>query len=379
MRTCSPPDRLSRRRAFLPAIVACLISVTFHPDTAAATVYCDASGMAAQGFDPGRLCAVLDDFQADGAGFHGLLVMRRGAVVAERYRAGQDRSVYSLFAHTVDFGPTVRHDMRSISKSVTGLLWGIAAAQGKAPPLDTPVLDFFPALAGLRADGRGAITFAHLLSMTSGLSWNETGNYTLGNDELALYWRTSQPRYVLERPLVHPAGTRFGYNGGATAILADVLARQVGMPLPEYARQYLFAPLGIVDWEWLRDVRGRPLAFSGLRMRPRDLAKIGRLMLQHGAWNGRQVVPAAWIDACLRPRADVGDGRRYGYQWWLGKTKVRGRDEDWAGAFGNGGQRLFVVPALDLIVVVTAGFYDDEEGAIRVNRLFHRIAATADR
>lgn len=340
---------------------------------------CDAAALAAQGFDPQQLCRVLDDVAAGNPDLHGLLVERHGVPVAERYRSGKDRSVYSLFAHEVDFGPATRHDLRSISKSVTGLLWGIAQAEGKVPPLDTRVLDLFPELADLKTAGRDAITVRHLLSMTSGLAWDEAGAYDWRNDELALYWRSSQARYVFGRRMAAPAGTRFRYNGGGTAVLAALLAQRTGMVLPDYAREKLFAPLGIVDWEWLRDPRGRPLAFSGLRMRPRDLARIGRLVLQHGQWHGRQVVPRTWIEASLTPQADAGDGRRYGYQWWLGDTAATGAPHRWAAAFGNGGQRLFIVPDLDLVVVMTAGAYDDEAGAIRINRLFQRIVATLDK
>ena len=253
-----------------------------HPAETAAGV--------AEGFDAGRLCQVLTEFQAGEANLHGLVIQRHGKLVAERYRTGRDRSVYSVFTRTVEFDAGSRHDLRSVSKSVVGLLWGIAQAEGKTPPLDARVLDLFPELAEFKREGREAITVAHLLSMSSGLEWKEPYQYGLGNDELALYWRASQEKAVLARPMLHPAGTRFHYTGGATAVLATLLARGVGMPLPDYARERLFAPLAIHDWEWMSDLRGRPLAFAGLRMRPYDLAKIGQLVLQRagpgtaGSW-----------------------------------------------------------------------------------------------
>ena len=333
----------------------------------------------AEGFDARRLCQVLTEFQAGEANLHGLVIQRHGRLVAERYRTGRDRSVYSVFTRTVEFDAGSRHDLRSVSKSVVGLLWGIAQAEGKTPPLDARVLDLFPELAEFKREGREAITVAHLLSMSSGLEWKEPYQYGLGNDELALYWRASQEKVVLARPMLHPAGTRFHYTGGATAVLATLLARGVGMPLPDYARERLFAPLGIHDWEWMSDLRGRPLAFAGLRMRPYDLAKIGQLVLQRGAWNGRQLVPADWIDASLRPHADIGDGRHYGYQWWLGTTRALGAEQPWAAAFGNGGQRLFLVPGLDLVVALSAGMYNDEDGVVKVGRLLQRIAGAVAR
>ncbi|MEH6434174.1 serine hydrolase domain-containing protein [Massilia sp. DD77] len=338
------------------------------------------TAIVAQGFDADRLCRVLRDFQAGEANLHGLVILRHGEMVAERYRSGKDRSVYSLFARSVDFDAHTRHDLRSVSKSITGLLWGIAQAEGKTPSLDARVLDLFPELAALKGGGREAITVGHLLSMSSGLEWMEPDRYGLvGNDELALYWRASQEKTVLSRPMLHPPGTRFHYSGGATAVLARLLERGVGMPVSDYARTRLFAPLGIMDWEWMQDLRGRPLAFAGLRMRTRDLARIGQLVLQRGEWDGRQVVPAAWLDDALRPHAEVGDGRHYGYQWWLGAIPALGTGQRWAAAYGNGGQRLFVAPGLDLVVVITAGMYNEDAGVAKVNRMCQQIAAAIDR
>lgn len=329
---------------------------------------------AAAGFAPQALCQVLDAQHTNGANVHAVLVMRRGAIVAERYYTGADRSIWTPFAHTVRFDAATRHDLRSISKSVTSLLWGIAQAEGQVPGPDTPVLDLYPELADLRTQGREAITVRQLLTMTSGLAWHEPMRYGLGNDETGLYWRSAQARYLFDRPLVAQQG--FHYNGGGTAVLADILVRRTGMPLHEYARRKLFGPLGITDWEWQADLRGRPMAFAGLRLRPRDLAKLGQLLLQRGRWQGEQVVPAAWIEESLLPRVDTGDGLRYGYQWWSGTVEAAGAGHRWHAAFGNGGQRLYVVPSLDLVVVITAGGYDGAASGRHAGAVFRAIAAS---
>jgi len=338
---------------------------------------CDHDRIAAAGFVPQSLCQVLDAPLRDGANLHAIVVLRHGAPVAERYYSGKDRTIWMPFARTMQFNAATRHDIRSISKSVTSLLWGIAQGEGRTPSLDTPVLGLYPELAELKTQGRDTVTLRQLFTMTSGLAWEEPIRYGMRNDETGLYWRSSQARYLFARPMTAPG--RFNYNGGGTAVLAEVLARRVGMPLPEYARSRLFAPLGITDWEWQTDLRGRPMAFAGLRLRPRDLATIGQLMLQGGQWQGRQIVPAAWIAESLEPRVDTGDGLRYGYQWWSGTVEAAGGAHRWHAAFGNGGQRLFIVPSLALVVVVTAGGYDDAASGRHASAVFRALAGALTR
>jgi CubicO group peptidase (beta-lactamase class C family) len=225
------------------------------------------------------------------------------------------------------------------------------------PPLGAAVLDAFPQLADLKNAGRERITIEDALAMRSGLDWDESGSYrSWSNDEHGLLWRGDQARYVFGRPMAAPAGTRFNYNGGLPAVLGLLLARSTGESLTEYARRRLFQPLGISEWEWGRDLQGRPMAYTGLRMRPRDIAKIGRLVLDGGRWRGRQIVPAAWIAASLAPHVPSGE---YGYLWWRGVLRSGERNFEWRAGIGNGGQRLFLVPALDLVVVTTAGEYND--------------------
>ena len=110
-------------------------------------------------------------------------------------------------------------------------------------------------------------------------------------------------------------------------------------------------------------------------MRPRDLAKIGRMVLAHGEWQGRQVVPADWVAESLRPHMAAGDGLGYGYQWWTGTIDREGKKLAWSAGFGNGGQRLFVVPELDLTVVITAGAYNDPQIQRAVTEIFRQILA----
>ncbi|PTM55258.1 CubicO group peptidase (beta-lactamase class C family) [Phreatobacter oligotrophus] len=329
------------------------------------------------GFDEAALCALMAEASI-AEPLHALVVMRNGALVAELYRRGTDRSIYSVFGHETAFGPTVLHDMRSISKTVVALLVGIAVGEGRIDP-QKPVLDYFPELARLRTPERLAITVEHLLTMSSGLDWNEsTVSYgSLRNDETRLYWTWSQPRFVFDRAVTARPGERFAYNGGGTAVLAAIIEKVTGLAVRDYARERLFAPLGIVRWEWVRDLHRRDLAFAGLRLTPRDLLKIGRLVLDGGRVDGRQLIPAAWIATALTPRISTEGGGGYGYQIWTGSFERDGGRVPFAAMVGNGGQRLFLAPDLGLAIAMTAGAYNDDTIGRRLRSLAARIVTAA--
>jgi CubicO group peptidase (beta-lactamase class C family) len=165
-------------------------------------------------------------------------------------------------------------------------------------------------------------------------------------------------RYVLGLPVTAPPGQEFFYNTGALALVSAIIRKATGRPLDEFAREVLFEPLGITAVEWKRR-KGDTDAGGGLRLRPRDMAKIGQLVLGGGRWNGRQIVSKAWIDASMTPRFEASSAYFYGYLWWLGRSLHSGREVHWAGALGRGGQSIRIVPELDLVVVVTAGYYQD--------------------
>jgi CubicO group peptidase (beta-lactamase class C family) len=328
--------------------------------------------------DADALCKLLQGVAGGSDNLHSLLIARSGRIVAELYRKGQDRSARDFFSHEINFGPGDRHDMRSISKSVVGLLFGILREDGKLPALATPVVDVYPGYPTLTSEpARRSITIEHLLTMASGLEWHETtATYgSFSNDETRLFWDWSPVKFVLSRPVVAPSGRRFDYNGGNTVVIADLLERATGTSLDRLARTRLLEPLGITDSEWMGDLWGRPMAYAGLRLKPRDLLRIGQMMLDHGRWQGRQVVPADWVAESIRPHIATsnGPGSGYGYFWWTGTVDWQGKKLPWSAAVGNGGQRLFLVPALDLAVVMTAGVYNDAGVAAKEADLFNRV------
>ncbi|HEY4250789.1 MAG TPA: serine hydrolase [Roseomonas sp.] len=314
------------------------------------------------GFVP-DLAARLDAMRAEGhlPNLHGVVAERGGRIFLERYFAGRDQD-WGRDLGAVAFGPETLHDLRSVTKSIVGLLYGIALAEGRVPPPEAPLLAQFPDCADLAADpARTRWTIAHTLTMTLGTEWDETLPYSdPRNSEIAMECAPDRYRFILDRPIVAEPGTRWSYNGGATALLGALIARGTGRALPDYARAALFDPLGIGPTGWARGPDGVPSAASGLRMAPRDLARIGRMMLGGGRWDGRQAVPEAWIDAARRPQAALPDGRGYGYQWYrglFGQGEVA-HPEPWTGAIGNGGQRLYLLSRLDVTVTITAGNYN---------------------
>jgi len=314
-----------------------------------------------EGFDPATLCAVGQALDRPEANAHAVLVVRHGRLVYERYFAGEDQR-WGQPLGNIPHDAETKHDLRSITKSVTSLLVGIAVDYGWIKDIDAPVLSLLPQYADLRSPETDRITLRHLLTMSSGLAWSEDLPYSDPRNSERLMSDAPDPyRYVLEQPFATAPGERWTYSGGSTALLSAVLKQVSGRPLDVLAQEVLFAPLGISDVEWVRYPNGDPIAASGLRLRPRDIAKLGRLMLDHGAWQGRQIVSPGWIAQSTASQVAVEDEVDYGFQWWLGRSLVDGREIRWTAGVGWGGQRLFLVPDLDLLVVITAGLYDQPD------------------
>ena len=311
------------------------------------------------GLDATKLCE-LDSFigQWPQGNIHAVVVVRNGKLVMERYFSGQDERWGEKLGH-VTYGPEAKHDLRSISKSVTSLLVGIALSEGKFPALDSSVFDAFPDYADLRTPEKARITFRDLLTMSSGLEWDENRPWTdPRNNERGMIMATDPFRYILSQPVTFAPGMFYAYSGGDTSLLGETLVRSTSRPLLDYARDKLFQPIDAPDFEWLdAGVSHKLGAFGSLRMRPRDASKLGRLLLTDGQWNGKQIVPPGWAAESIKPRINAQGTFFYGYQWWLGRSLRNGGEITWAAGFGLGGQRLFVVPALDLVVMINAGHY----------------------
>jgi CubicO group peptidase (beta-lactamase class C family) len=302
---------------------------------------------------------VADRLVASGANVHSILVARGDRLVFERYFSGPDE-VSSRRVRNIVFDAGTLHDMKSVSKSVSSLALGIAIDCGLIASVEEPILSFFPELSDMRSAERERFRLVHALTMSMGQKWVEATPQTgdEDNDEARMNRARDPARYVLGLPVMAPPGQEFFYSTGALRLVSAIVHKATGRLLDDFARTNLLEPLGIADVEWERR-KGDTDAGGGLRLRPRDMVKIGQLILNGGRWNGRQIVSKAWIDASMTPRFEATSGYFYGYLWWLGRSLHNGHELHWAAALGRGGQSIRIVPELDLVVAVTAGYYQD--------------------
>ena len=285
-------------------------------------------------------------------GLHALLILRHGRPAAECYFEGRD-AVWGKDLGTVQHGAGKLHDLRSVTKSVVGLLYGIARSDGIVPPSSARLMGLYPQF----DDGdplRRRITIGHVLSMRLGLTWNEGTDYdSPANSEIQMEAAPDRIRYVLTRPMAEPPGSTWVYCGGATALLADLIARGSGLDLEAYARTKLFAPLGITDLDWVRGADGTPVGSSGLRLLPRDLARIGQMVLDRGraswpqrgaAWLAGNILqapgtcgkrPALWLSLVDRFPRRQRQGLGCGLWQWRTKADHHPKPEDGGGDPGR--------------------------------------------
>ena len=292
---------------------------------------------------------------------HGVMIAHGDKVVFEHFFEGRDFA-WADDLGTVKFERDTLHDLRSVTKSITSLLYGIALGMGKVPTPDAPLLDAFPDYADLKEDPqRAAWTISNALNMTMGTEWNEDLPYSdPRNSEIMMENAPDRYRFILDRPIIEQPGVRWHYNGGCTALLGHLISAGTGQDLEEFAKEQLFAPLGISQFQWMRGSDGGPSPASGLRLSAEGLTRIGQMVAAGGRWNERQIVPQEWLETYMTPQVRTAFGSHYSNSWYWQEHFVPAANRAFpviSGA-GNGGQRLFVVPALDIVVTVFCGAYN---------------------
>jgi len=301
-------------------------------------------------------------------GIHSMLIVKNGKLVHEAYFWGHQRNTV--------------HVLASITKTITSTLIGIAIDRGFIKSVDDGVLDYLSRHADpVKHGDKKPVKLKHIMSMSSGLDWNERVSYNaLENSEYRMVDSENWIRFVLDKPLSHPPGSRYNYNTGGIHLLSAVIEGATGLKPDRFAQKYLFEPLGIFAYQWITDSTGYPCTGGtdgGVGLRTRDLAKIAWLFLRDGCWKGRRIVSEKWIKEATRAQMAIpGGSRSYGYNWWPRKLRIGGREIAAVATFGYGGQTLYLIPEADLILAFTCDLTDrDTHVSIPVRKTFDAIFA----
>ncbi len=303
----------------------------------------------AAGMDTARLRGLLDTlvradpFSDSTLLLHSLLIARRGRLVVEHYGHGFDASQL--------------HDTRSAFKSIIGTMAGAAMLQGVPLSADSPV---YAVLApGTGDTTRRGIRLRHLLTHSTGLACDDDDDRSPGNEEVMQRQDSVRDwtRYLLALPVVHPPGVRYAYCSGTMHLAAAMVARSTGTWLPAFFERAIAAPLGISRYALNLTPTGEAYGGGGAQLTPRDLLKLGQLQLNGGVWNGRRILPRAWVEASIAHHIATPDSGSDGLAWHCFTIPAAGRTWAEYEASGNGGQMIMVVPQLQLVVVTTAGNY----------------------
>lgn len=262
-------------------------------------------------------------------------------------------------------------DTRSATKTITGMLVGIALDRHLIKGVDAKILTLLPDYARVlqnRDKRKSAITIEDFLTMSSPLECDDWNDASRGNEE-RMYLVEDWARFILELPIrgrMHLGeaeaapdyGRFFSYCTGGVFVLSHVLQKTAGLRTDRFAEEALFGPLGITDAQWVFSPLGVPMTGGGLRLSSADLLKLAQLYLDGGRWNGKQIVSEDWVAASIAPHARIDDKTTYGYLWWRRDFQSGGKSYPGYFMSGNGGNKVVVIPSLDMAAVITSTNYN---------------------
>jgi len=290
-----------------------------------------------QGMDSTKLSIAVEFIQSRLPNVYSLLVVKNGYLVYEKY----------FYIGSVSRSA----EIRSVTKSITSTLIGIALEKGYINSVDQKLIEFFPEY---YTDGldpkKKEISLENLLTMSAGFQWNERGPISREWE-----WSPDRMKFTIQLPLENRPGKVFEYNTSASHLLSGILTKTTKISTLDFANQHLFKPLGISVNSWRQDLQDYYYGGYGLKLTARDLAKIGYLYLNNGYWSGRSIISEYWVKESTKQQihafnSPIYGAFGYGYQWWV--KKVDGYNS--FRALGRGGQFIVVVPELDLVIVVTS-------------------------
>ena len=328
------PGRSGKPETILPAA----ISPTESPDP---TTFTDwrTSTPEEQGMDSTTLAKMLAFVKDKKLDFHSILVIRNGFIVSEAYLP--------------PFQADIPHDIASCGKTVAASLLGIALDKGYLKSVDQKMLEFFPDRAVANNDAaKQSITLKHMLTMSAGLEWHDWRPVDARNTSFQMQQSRDPVQFVLDRKMANKPGERWNYSEGLFNMVSTVVSQSTQMSAPAFGEKYLFGPIGVSKVGWRRNPGGG----YAVGLTPRDSAKFALLFLNQGIWNGKQVISTSWVNDSTANHIQTGvSDQGYGYMWWLPPFGGYAAD-------GDGGQRIYVVPDKNLIVVTMAGMtYPDME------------------
>jgi CubicO group peptidase (beta-lactamase class C family) len=306
-----------------------------------------------QNVDGVALGQVVETIMNNNAGhIHSMLIIRNNRLIHESYYDG--------------WNAKRRHDLRSATKSFTSCIVGIAIDKGILPGVNVPVYDYFGGqMAFANPDQRKArMMIRHFLQMRTGLECNDSFTASQGNEE-KMYKTDDWTRFILDLPAVEEPGSEFSYCTGAPVVLGNLISKASGRAVPDFADEFLFAPLGITDYQWEYTPTGNADTGGHLHLYPRDMAKFGMLFLNGGDWEGTRVVSSQWVTQSTRNlNASASPTEGYGYLWWTSQVASGGRLVGHYRADGNGGQMIIVIPQFNAVIVFTGGNFNARSSPI---------------
>ncbi len=287
------------------------------------------------GLDKDIIAAMIDEIDQSGLSLDGLVVVHKGVIVVEKY-------FYIYKESTL-------HETYSVTKSVISALVGIALNQGCINSIEDPVLPYFPEMELQNvSEQKELLTIKDFLTMSSGLAYNPDEMYA------SMDWA----QYTLDQPLIYQPGESWFYSNGGPQVLSALISQACEMDTVEFAKLYLFDPLGIKNFRWERGPNGHPNGSWGLELSPRDMAKFGYLYLHDGLWDGEQILPPDWVELSRLSYHQVPDPLEpwnlyYGFLWWI-------HGDGFYAAHGYKGQFIYLAPEQDLVIVITGNLSDEE-------------------